>query len=99
MMIAEKNRQLRILIDKIDANQATLEDFHSFQSILTESGLDADFILGYLEKVGFEGWGELYEASISKKKSAGLSRIVAGGLVGMGQAVLYKALQEPAPIG
>jgi len=85
---------LRNLSDKIEDNQANLEDYFQFEKHLKLGGLNENFIRGYLKKAGFRGWEDFYEARKKQRTSEVIGAVVVGGLVGMAAAVLIDSMQE-----
>lgn len=85
---------LRHLADKIEQNQANLDDYFEFEKLLNLGGLNHNFILNYLNKAGFGDWEAFYQARSKKKNSEIVGGVVVGGLLGMAAAVLINALQE-----
>lgn len=85
---------LRELTDKIEQNQANLDDYLRFEQLLNQGGLGHEFILNYLNKAGFRDWSDFCEARQWKKNSEIIGGVVVGGLLGMAAAVIINALQK-----
>lgn len=95
-MFNENYIELENLTQKIESNNATLNDYKRYEQLLVEGGLSREYIFSYLQRAGFNTWEELVQARRTKeneKKERNESLTVAA-IVGIGIALLISAFQK-----
>ncbi|MEM1044116.1 MAG: hypothetical protein AAGI91_16015 [Bacteroidota bacterium] len=86
--------ELEHLTQSIGQNAATLADYHRYEQLLLQSGLQHDYIFSHLNRAGFASWEGFIRARQDKERSSVVEGRVVGGLVGLGLGVLlYSALK------
>ncbi len=95
MYVMPPYAELDQLTRAIEANTASLADYHRYEELLRQSGLDHSYIFSYLHDAGFDTWEAFYRARQDKERQQRVESAVVGGLVGIGMGVLlYNALKE-----
>ncbi len=94
--MANNYKELEILTQKIESNEATLKDYKRYEELLINGGLSRDYIFSYLRRAGFNTWEEFAQARKTKeneRKERNESLTVAA-IVGIGIALLISAFQK-----
>ena len=89
-------RELETLTQKIELNEANLNDYKRYEELLVNGGLSRDYIFSYLRRAGFNTWEEFVHARKTKeneRKERNESLAVAA-IVGVGIAMLISAFQK-----
>ena len=92
MMTVELYNELELLCQRIETNTAKLADYQRYELLLTQGGLNREYIFSYLQRAGFNSWQELINARESQKSKEILSAVAIGGLVGLGLGLILSGL-------
>jgi len=92
MIEQDIQNRIKFLSDKIERNEATLQDYYAYEKLLIASGVDQYKIQSKLNEAGFESLEDYYNkrqaAKTLQQKREINDAAVLGALVGLGIGVL-----------
>ena len=92
MMAIDIYNELEVISQKIELNTANLKDYQRYEILLTQGGLNKEYIFSYLHRAGFNSWQDLINARNNQKTKEAIEAVAIGGLLGLGLAIILDGL-------